>query len=325
MNRTITAVATAFAILVSAYSAEAQQKAPLIGFLSTGNEASVADRHVAFREQMRALGYVEGRTIRYAYRYADRKKEQLAGLAAELVRLKPAVIVTSGTPPTRAAKQATRIIPIVMSGADPVRSGLVKSLARPGGNITGQTVFPGLGFWGKRLALLKEAVPRATLVGVLHVPGHSFHELSLPIVQASAGKIGVTILQVPVAKPEDVKGALDVIKRERAGAFFNLGSPMIATRMKQMIAFARDNRLAYLCTRALRVRQGCLISYGVNFQDMFRRKAVYADKILKGADPAEMPVQEPTQFELAVNLKTAKAIGITIPPSILLRATEVVE
>ncbi len=175
------------------------------------------------------------------------------------------------------------------------------------------------------MALLKEAVPRATLVGVLHVPGHSLHELLLRNLRASAPKIGVMILPLPVTNSEDVKGALDVIKRERAEGFFSLGSAMILSRTKQMIAFARDNRLALFCNRARRVRLGCLISYGVNFLDMFRRKAIYADKILKGANPAEMPVQQPTEFELAVNLEIAKAIGVTFPPSILLRVTEVIE
>ncbi len=164
-----------------------------------------------------------------------------------------------------------------------------------------------------------------TRVGILHVPSNSFHPLTLRFLRAAAPKIGVMILTLPVAKREDVKGALDVIMREQAGAFFNMGSSILGSRMKEMLAFALDNRLPFMCTRARWVRQGCFISYGLNFQDMFRRKAIYADKILKGANPAEMPVQEPTEFELAVNLKTAKAIGITFSRSILLRATEVIE
>ncbi len=324
MVKQIVILFTTFAILVSAYPAHAQQKAPLLGFLSSGKESTHAGRIAAFREKMRGLGYVEGRTIRYAYRYAKGKNHQLAVLAAELVRLEPKVIVTIGTPATRAAKKATRTVPIVMSGGDPVRSGLVKSLARPGGNITGQTV-PGAEFYSKRLQILTEAVPAAKRIGVLYVAGNSFHQLSLRVVKASAGKIGVMILPLAVTKPEDVKGALDVIRRERAGAFFNMGSSILGSRYDEMIAFALDNRLPFMCTRARWVRQGCFISYGLNFQDMFRRKAIYADKILKGANPAEMPVQEPTKFELAVNLKTAKAIGTTFPPSILLRATEVIE
>ncbi len=325
MNRTITAVATAFVILVSAYSAEAQQKAPLLGFLSSGNEPFFASRYAAFREKMRGLGYVESRTIRYAYRYGEGKNHRLAGLATELVRLEPRVIVTIGTPATRAAQRATRTIPIVMSGGDPVRSGLVKSLARPGGNITGQTVSPGPELYSKRLQILTEAAPAAKRIGVLYIAGNRFHQLSLRAVQASAGKIGVTILPLPVAKPDDVTGALDVIRRERSGAFFNMGSSILGSRSKEMIAFALDNRLPFMCTRARWVRQGCLISYGVNFLKLFRRKAIYADMILKGANPAEMPVQQPTEFDLTVNMKTAKALGLTIPPSILLRATEVIE
>ncbi len=325
MTRMIAFLAATLVIAASAYPAHAQQQAPLLGFLSSGNESHHAGRYAAFRDKMRELGYVEGRTIRYAYRYGKGNNKRLAGLAAELVRLEPKVIVASGTPSTRAAQKATSTIPIVMSGGDPVRSGLVKSLARPGGNITGHTVYPGPEFWTKRLAILKEAAPATTLIGLLYVPDNSFHQLSLRTVQASAGKIGVTILLLPVAKPEDVKGALDVITRKRAGAFFHFGSSIIGTRFKRMIAFALDHRLPFMCTRALWVRRGCLIAYSVNFDDLYRRMAISTDKILKGANPAEMPVQQPTKFELAVNLKTAHAIGISVPASILLRATEVIE
>ena len=325
MTRMIAFLAATLVIAASAYPAHAQQQAPLLGFLSSGTESFQAGRYAAFRDKMRELGYVEGRTIRYAYRYGKGNNKRLAGLAAELVRLEPKVIVASGTPSTRAAQKATSTIPIVMSGGDPVRSGLVKSLARPGGNITGHTVSPGPEFYSKRLQILTEAVPAAKRIGVLYIAGNSFHQLALRAVQASAGKIGVMILPLAVTKPEDVKGALDVIRRERAGAFFNMGSSILGSRYDEMIAFALDNRLPFMCTRARWVRQGCFISYGLNFQDMFRRKAIYADKILKGANPAEMPVQEPTKFELAVNLKTAHAIGILVPASILLRATEVIE
>ncbi len=325
MVKQIVILLAMFAILVPAYSAEAQQKAPLLGFLSAGTESTHTSRYAAFREKMRGLGYVEGRTIRYVYRHAEGKKHRLAGLATELVRLKPKVIVTIGTPATRAAKKVTRTIPIVMSGGNPVRSRLVKSLARPGGNITGHTVFPGPEFYTKRLEILKEAAPAATLIGILYLHGNSSHQLSLRVLQTSAENIGVTILPLPVANPEEVRGALDVIKRKQAGAFFHMGSTLLSAQMKGMIAFALDNRLPFMCTRAACVRTGALISYGTNFHDIFRRKAIYADMILKGADPGEMPVQNPTKFELAVNQKTAKALGITVPPSILLRATEVIE
>ena len=325
MTRMIAFLAATLVIAASAYPAHAQQQAPLLGFLSSGTESFHAGRYAAFRDKMRELGYVEGRTIRYAYRYGKGNNKRLAGLAAELVRLEPKVIVASGTPSTRAAQKATSTIPIVMSGGDPVRSGLVKSLARPGGNITGHTVSPGPEFYSKRLQILTEAVPAAKRIGVLYIAGNSFHQLSLRAVQASAGKIGVMILSLAVTKPEDVKGALDVIRRERAGAFFNMGSSILGSRMKEMLAFALDNRLPFMCTRARWVRQGCFISYGVDFHDMFRRKAIYADMILKGANPAEMPVQQPTEFDLTVNLKTAKALGVTVPPSILFRATEVIK
>ncbi len=297
MTRMIAFLAATLVIAASAYSAHAQQQAPLLGFLSSGTESFQAGRYAAFRDKMRELGYVEGRTIRYAYRYGKGNNKRLAGLAAELVRLEPKVIVASGTPSTRAAQKATSTIPIVMSGGDPVRSGLVKSLARPGGNITGHTVSPGPEFYSKRLQILTEAVPAAKRIGVLYIAGNSFHQLSLRAVQASAGKIGVMILSLAVTKPEDVKGALDVIRRERAGAFFNMGSSILGSRYDEMIAFALDNRLPFMCTRARWVRQGCFISYGVNFLKLFRRKAIYADMILKGANPAEMPVQQPTEFD----------------------------
>ena len=325
MRTKFTFLVTALVILASAQAAMAQQEAPLVGFLAPANQSVLANRYTAFRDKMRALDYVEGHTIRYAYRYSERDNRRLVALAAELVQLQPKVIVTTGTPATRAARRATRTIPIIMVGGDPVMTGMVKSLARPGGNITGQTPFPGPEFYGKRLAILKETVPAVMLVGALFVPTTIFHQRSLRALRDSAPKIGVTILPLPISKPDDVKGALEIIKRDRAGAFFYMGSPMIASRIKEMIAFALDNRLPHMCGRAKSVRQGCLIAYSTKFEDIYRRLALYADKILKGANPAEMPVQQPTEFDLTVNLKTAKALGIIIPPSILLRATEVIE
>ncbi len=325
MTRMIAFLAATLALAASASPAHAQQNAPLIAFISAGKESAHGPWYAAFRDEMRGLGYVEGRTIRYAYRFADGKRNRLPALVAELVRLVPRVLVTTGTPPTRAAKAATSTIPIVMSVGYPVRTGLVASIARPGGNITGMTVLPGPGFYGKRLEILKEAAPAASRIAVLSVRNNVSHEVSLRAVQASAAKIGVMILPLAVAKPEDVTGALETIRREQAQAFMYMGSPLFGSRMKQMVAFAIDNRLPFMGTSPNQVRRGCLIAYGVNNRALYRRLTTYVDKILKGAAPAEMPVEEPTAFDLTVNLKTAKALGITFPPSILLRATEVIE
>jgi putative ABC transport system substrate-binding protein len=328
-------LAATLAVAASASPAHAQQKAPLIGFLSASKESGGHSAwYAAFRDKMRGLGYVEGRTIRYAYRFANGKRDRLPALVSELVRLDPSVLVTTGTPASRAAKAATSTIPIVMSVGYPVRAGLVRSIARPGGNITGMTVLPGPEFYGKlpgpefygkRLEILMEAAPSLSHIAVLLIRNHHAHALSLRTLEEVAEKTGVTILPLPVAKPEDVTGALETIRRERADAFLIMGSPLFGSRIKQMAAFALNKRLPFMCTSPWQVRQGCLIAYGVNNFALYRRLTGYVDKILNGASPAEMPVEQPTEYDLAVNLKTARAIGINVPPSILLRATEVIE
>lgn len=298
---------------------------PLIGFLGQGKAKTHAGRFGAFREQMRELGYEEGRTIRYLYRYAGGRYDRLPALAAALVRHEPAVILTTGTPSTLAARAVTSTIPIVMHGANLVRNGIVASLARPGGNVTGLTVLPGQKFYCKRLEILIETAPTVHRVGVLHVLGNPSHAHYLEIVKGCAAKRGATIIGLGLRRPADMPAALARLTAERGEALLVFGSPLLATRTKQAIRFSIANRLPFLCTRTTRVRQGCLVSYGVNFFSLYRQMAVYVDKILKGAKPAELPVEQPLRYDLAVNLKTAKALQITVPRSILLRANKVIE
>jgi len=312
-------------IAAGSAAAEDARQAPLVGFLGQGGEATHAGRFGAFREEMRELGYDEGRTIRYRYRYAYGNHDRLPALAAGLVGEKPAVILTTGTPSTLAARGATSTIPIVMHGASLVRNGIVASLARPGGNVTGLTVLPGAAFYCKRLEILIETAPAARRVGVLHVLGNPSHAYFLKTIKPCARKRGVTIIGLGVRRPDDIAAALARLKAARGEALLYFGSPMFAAGAKRRIRFGIENRLPILCTRTIRVRQGCLVSYGVNFFSLYRQMAVYVDKILKGAKPADLPVEQPPRFDLAVNLKTAKALGLKIPASILLRANKVIE
>lgn len=327
MRRPIRIVAFLALSLIAVGSAAAQNaaQAPLVGFLGQGGEATHAGRFAAFREQMRKLGYAEGHTIRYHYRYAYGKYDRLPVLASGLVGEKPAVILTTGTPSTLAARAATSTIPIVMHGANLVGNGIVASLARPGGNVTGLTVLPGAAFYCKRLEILIETVPAVRRVGVLHVLGNPAHAYYLKTIKRCARKRGVTIIGLGLRQPDDTAAALARLQAERGEALLYFGSPLLATRTKQTIRFGIANRLPILCTRTRRVRQGCLVSYGVNFFSLYRQMAVYVDKILKGAKPADLPIEQPPRYDLAVNLKTAKALGVTVPASILLRANKVVE
>ncbi len=327
--RTIGLISTlVLGLLAGPLPAKAQKAGkdtPLVGLLGQGSQSTHAGRFSALRKKMRKLGYVEGRTIRFAYRYAEGRNDRLPALAVELVRLKPDVMVTTGTPSTRAARKASHTIPIVMHAGNPVRSGLVASLARPGGNITGLTVFPGPEFYCKRLEILRETIPSARRIGVLYILNNSSHALSLKAVKICAAKIGVTILRLGARKAEDINKALAKLKSERAEGFLHFGSALIGTQMKGVIAFALKNRLPFMCTSARWIRQGCLISYGVNFHDLYRLMAIYVDKILKGAKPGDLPVEQPGKFNLEINLKTAKALGITIPADVLFRADRVIK
>jgi putative ABC transport system substrate-binding protein len=315
--------------LFNPVAGEAQQaaKAPRIGFLATNLAASP---HVleAFLQGLRDLGYVEGRNLVIEYRNAEGKSERFPALAAELVALKVDVIVAPAPQAALAAKQATRTLPIVFIGAgDPVGSGLVTSLARPGGNVTGLSMLtPEL--VGKVLELLKQAVPGVSRVAVLWQPGYMVERTEKDILKAAevaARALGVRAQFVEARGPADFERAFSDMTRARAGALTVLPSPMFFNERRRLVDLAAKNRLPAVYASRDYVDAGGLLSYGPNFADMFRRAATYVDKILKGAKPADLPVEQPTKFELVINLKTAKALGLTIPQSVLGRADHVVE
>ena len=310
-------------------AAEAQQaaKVPRIGFLA-GNLAATPRLREAFGQGLRDLGYVEGRNVVIEYRDAEGKFDRLPALAAELVALKVDVIVAGGTPQALAAKQATRTIPIVFaSGGDPVTDGLVTSLARPGGNVTGLSgLSPEL--VGKWLELLTQAVPGVSRVAGLWHPGavgERTEKDMLKRAEAAARALGVRIQVVEARGPEDFDRAFSDMTRARAGALTVLGSAMFFGERRRLVDLAAKHRLPALYTSRDFVDAGGLMAYGPNLADSFRRAAIFVDKILKGAKPAALPVEQPTKFELVINMKTAKALGLTIPPSLLGRADHVVE
>ena len=311
------------------FAAEARQAAKIarIGYLAT-NPATSQHLREAFLQGMGDLGYVEGRNLVIEYRDAEGKVERLPALAAELVALKVDVIVASGTLAALAAKQATRTLPIVFSPAgDPVGSGLVTSLARPGGNVTGLSAFaPEL--VGKRLELLKQAVPGVSRVAVLWQPG-AFGERvemdTLKRVEVAARDLGVPLQFVEARGPADFDRAFSDMTRARAGALTVLATNMFNSERRRLVELAAEKRLPALYSARELVDAGGLMSYGANLAELNRRAATYVDRILKGAKPADLPVEQPTKFELIINLKTANALGLTIPQSVLGRADEVIQ
>jgi len=322
-------VTLALGLLVAPLDAEAQQpkNIPRIGLLITTSHASEAMNIEAFRRGLQALGYVEGQNIMLEYRYADGNLEQLPPFAAELVRLNVAVIVTTGTPPTRAAQHATKTIPIVMTVVgDPIEGGFVASLAQPGGNITGLIQMSGQ-LIGKRLELLKEAVPEIARVAMFVDGTWTAQQRSeyLQEAQLASQALGITLQLLHVQGPHpDVDGAFSTATRQRADALLIPPGPVLNLHRKRVVDLAAQSRLpAMYFTRGF-VEAGGLMSYGPSQPDNFRRAATYVDKILKGAKPADLPVEQPMKFELVINLKTAEALGLTIPPSLLFQATEVI-
>jgi len=279
----------------------------------------------AFRHGLRDLGYLEGRNIAFDYAYGDGVPERLAEAAAALVRRPVDVIATFGTPASFAAKQATTTIPIVMiSIGDAVRTGLVPSLARPGGNITGNTIFgPDVG--AKRLQILKEAIPTVSRVAFLWNPDNASNVLQFEEIQAAAPTLGVTVISVSVSPRIEFETAFAAMMKERPDAFAMTAEPVHQARLAWIMDFMAKNRLPAVYQLSENVRAGGLMSYGASQPDLFRRAAGYVHKILQGTKPADLPVEQPVKFELAVNLKTAKALGLTVPESFLLRATEVIE
>ena len=322
-----TFIAIAVAVLAWPLAAAAQEsaKVPRIGFLSGLSPAVSAVWHEAFRQSLRDLGWVEQKNVGIEYRYADGRSDRLAELAADLVRLKVDVIVTAVTLDAQAAKNATRSIPIVMaSPGDPVATGLVGSLARPGGNVTGLSqVAPDLA--GKRLELLKEIVPRLSRVAVLWNPGGPASALSWNEIQAPARQLGVRLHSVEVRSPGDFDKAFEDAAKTRAGAVVIIGHAVFVTNLKRIADLAAKSRLASIFHLREFVDAGGLMAYGPDRSDMFRRAAIYVDKILKGAKPGDLPIEQPTKFELALNLKTARALGLTVPQALLLRADHVVQ
>jgi ABC-type uncharacterized transport system substrate-binding protein len=316
----------AWVVLAVGVAAEAQQpkKVPGIGYLSTNSSSTSPARTEAFRQGLRQLGYVEGKNIVIEWRYAEGKPDRLPALAAELVRLRVDVIVTGGPVPTRAAKETTSTIPIVMAqDSDPVGSGFVASLARPGGNITGlATLSPEIS--GKRLELLKEILPKLSRVAVLGTSTTPGIAQELKEAELAAGAFGVKLQHLDVVSPKDIETAFRAASTGHADAVLVLNSAILLSQRKQLIDLAVKTRLPATYNSAEFVEDGGLMTYGVSFVDLHRRAATYVDKILKGAKPAELPVEQPKKFELIINLKAAKQIGLTVPPNVLARADRVI-
>jgi putative ABC transport system substrate-binding protein len=314
---------TVFLISVSLVDAQQQEKVPRIGFLGSLSGSSDDGRVEAFLQGLRELGYVEGKNIIIEYRYADGKPERLPGLAAELVRLKIDILVARGAPAAHAAKNATSTIPIVIgNAADPVGTGLVVSLARPGGNITGLSDFNS-GVITRRLELLKELLPTVSRIATFWNPANPTNQPQLKDVQAVAPALGITLLSLEIRGVDDIERAFTTMKKEGSGALFVLGGAA-GNHQRRMAELAVKNRLPTSWSSTNAVEVGGLMSYGTNFADLYRRAAVYVDKILKGAKPADLPIEQPTKFELLINLKTARQIGLTIPPNVLARADRVI-
>jgi putative ABC transport system substrate-binding protein len=298
---------------------------PIVGFLSANSDASMSARTEAFRLGLRELGYVERSNIFVEYRYADGKRDLLPALAAELVRLRMDVIVTEGTTATRFARAATSTIPIVMAqDPDPVGTGFVASLARPGGNITGLSNFrPELS--GKRLELLKEIIPRLARVTVVGSSTTTGNAQALREVELAASKLAVEVQSLDILAPQDIEAVFQAARRGRADAVLVLASPVLLSNRALVAGVSARSRLPAIYYTAEFVEDGGLLSYGVNSHDLFRRAAGYVDRILRGAKPAELPVEQPTKLDLVINLKTARALGLTIPATLLLRADRVIE
>ena len=323
---TVAAAVLLFAARLAADAQPAGKTVPRIGYLDGASLSANSVRIQAFRQGLRELGYVEGQNIAIEWRYAEGQADRLPGLAAELVRLKVDVIVTGGAGATRPAKEATAAIPIVMvQDSDPVESGFVSSLARPGGNVTGlSTLHPELSV--KRLEILKELLPRLSRVAVFGTSTWPGNAQGLRETELAAGALRVRLQYVDVSRPEDFEIAFQAAGKAQAEAVTMLvWGPVMGPRRKEVAELAVRSRLATIYSERESVEAGGLIAYGPNIADLFRRSAIYVDRILKGARPADLPVQQPTKFELVINLKAARALGLAIQPSLLLRADEIIE
>jgi ABC-type uncharacterized transport system substrate-binding protein len=310
-------------LLTTVSIAEAQQtKVPRIGVLLLGAPPNA--NLDAFIQGLRELGYVEGKNILIDYRFAEGKAERLPELAVELVRLKDDAIFTGGTPAIFALKQVTKTVPIVFfSTSDPVGTGVVASLAHPGGNITGITA-QASDLWPKRLELLKEIFPKLSRVAMLWNKGNAGMALEARATQEVAGPLGVALQDRGVKDPNELDTVFALMIKDRPDGFLALMDPVLTSHQKRILDFLVQNRLPAIFESRGWVEAGGLISYGANYPEAHRRAATLIDKILKGAKPADLPVEQPTKFELVVNLKTAKQIGLTIPPNVLARADRVI-
>ncbi len=303
----------------------APAKVPRIGFLGGSAPTALAHSLEAFRQGLRELGYVEGQNIALESRWAEGRFDRLPALAGELVRLRLDLIVTAGTPAARAAKEATPTIPIVaVAVGDPVGTGLVASLARPGANLTGLSDIT-VDLSAKRLEFLKELVPTASRIAILWNPTHPTNPLQLRETRGAAQALGLTLQSLEVRESGELERAFAAIRRERAGALVVLSDPFMLLHRGRLSNLAAKNRLPTVYPFKEHVEAGGLMAYGPNLPDLFRRAATYVDKILKGAMPADLPVEQPTRFELVINMKTAKALGLTIPASVLIRADHVIQ
>ena len=297
---------------------------PTIGFLGSGTPSAWSQWTAAFVQRLRELGWIEGRSVAIEFRWAEGRVEHLAEIVAELVRLKVNVIVTSGTPPVVAAKQATSVIPIVFAAVgDPIGTGLVASLARPGGNVTGLSI-QATDLAGKRLELLREIVPGLRRLAIVANADASPAMLEMVEVQATARALGLEVATHEIRRPEDIAPALESLNG-RAEALYVCNDPLVTTNRIRINTLALSMRLPTIYNVREFVEAGGLMSYGPNFLDLYRRAADFVDKILRGAKPADIPVEQPTKFDLVINLTTAKALGLAIPETFLLRADEVID
>lgn len=305
--------------------AQTTGKVHRVGFLVPRSSANFANRIEAFRAGMRELGYVEGKNLEIEWRFADGEYERLPALASELVRSKVDVLVVDSTPGVKAAHAATATIPIVMiSVGDPVGSGFVKSLSRPGGNVTGLSNVVG-DVSSKYVELLREAAPGLARIAVLVNPDNSTHPRIAAQVQAAAKSMGMSASTIRARTPAEIDAAFETLRKDGAGALVVLGDPFYGQQARQLGALTLKHRVPTLTTNRALAEAGALLSYGQDLVEHFRRAATYVDKILKGAKPSDLPVEQSTKIELVVNLKTAKALGIVIPPPLLLRADDVIQ
>jgi putative ABC transport system substrate-binding protein len=314
-------------LLALSYRVQAQQtgKIPRIGYLVAGSHSSESARVDAFRQGLRELGYIERQNIIIEFRYAEERFDRLPDLAGELVRLPVDIIVTGGNQAITAAKQATATIPIVMgTSGDALRSGFVGSLARPGGNVTGLTLqSPELS--GKRLELLMEVVPKLSLVAVLLKAGNPLHTFVWKETQDAAQALKVKLQSVEIREADELESAFSIMTKKRAGALVVPLEPLFNNQRERIVKLAEKNRLPAMYGERLYVEAGGLMAYGASWLTTYRRAATYVDKILKGAKAGDLPIEQPTKFELVINVKAAKQIGVMVPPTVLARADKIIK